>query len=168
MKTTLKKGITPIGPPTKRTDVNGQDNERDEAHDEVQGRDSNVDEFELESNKLAKSKHGRSSRIAEMSARQGNDQSSIAQQDSNVGEQGSTPRRRGRPSKNSSVPGGTSKSAASLSLTKTAQNKQKRPLRDGLRRSSRAAAESATQRIAVQSVRFSTIFEGRQATNIGA
>ncbi|KAI1158813.1 hypothetical protein F5B18DRAFT_64502 [Nemania serpens] len=168
VKTAHKKGTTSVAPPTQRTDVNDQDNERDEAHDEVQGPDSNVDELEPESNRFAKLKRGRPARIADMSARQGNGQSSVTQQGSNGGEQGSAPRRRGRPSKNSSVPGGTSESAASLPMTKTAQDKQKRAAGDSLRRSSRVAAESATQQIAVQSVRFSTILEGRQATNIGA
>lgn len=118
------------------------------------GPDSNVDELEPESNRFAKLKRGRPARIADMSARQGNGQSSVTQQGSNGGEQGSAPRRRGRPSKNSSVPGGTSESAASLPMTKTAQDKQKRAAGDSLRRSSRVAAESATQQIAVQSGRI--------------
>ncbi|KAI3324727.1 hypothetical protein HD806DRAFT_53752 [Xylariaceae sp. AK1471] len=105
-------------------------------------------------------KRGRPSKAAKIAARKGKGSTKIMQQDSDRDAQVSTPRKRGRPSKNRTVRGDGAEEVASSSTSARVQGKRKRgDAEDGPRRSSRAAAETATQQIADQSVRLSNIWK---------
>jgi hypothetical protein len=134
-----------------------QDDEMTEDKEQEEGQDSG--NTSASGTKMSTAvKRGRPSKAAKIAASQGN--SSVkhlqtVQQDSDSNTQIPTPRKRGRPSKNESAREDGAKELASSSTSTRAQGKRKRgDSQGGPRKSSRAAAEAATQQIAELSVSF--------------
>lgn len=131
-----------------KEDENVQDNEQNVAYGE-EGYNNGVDEPVNGDDKHVGSKRTRSYKPSGLAPEEELGSSNDTQKEPNGNGQGTTTRRRGRPPKNS----GSSVMSTSTSLTKSSLGKRKRDItEDGPRRSSRAAAESASRQITEQSV----------------
>lgn len=132
------------------TGENKQESNKNGAYGVAQGYDNTIDESTLERKEYPTPNRGQPSGV-KMFARQGKGSSNISQPGSGDGGQSlaTSSRSRGRPSKRSDIPD-------TLSMADTSRgSRTKDGVGIGLRRSSRAAAESATQQITEQTVRFS-------------
>ncbi|KAJ8125398.1 hypothetical protein O1611_g8242 [Lasiodiplodia mahajangana] len=133
-----------LEPNSKGRGENHQASTQDEAHDEVQGHSGGSVGSAFR--KKMRQRIGR-----EMSAGQGTDSSTAMKKESISSVRASG---RGRPSKSDAVSNGTRESMLSSSKIEGSEGRQKRaPDGSELRRSSRAAAEFATQQITEQTKR---------------
>ncbi|KAJ2976296.1 hypothetical protein NUW58_g8121 [Xylaria curta] len=129
-------------------DDDEQDNEQDDAPDGEEG-DGALDESTRDTGRRAGSKRTRFVKDTGVSAKKGKGSSVAVKQEIANSTHGVNTRKRGRPSKKL---GHQSKPVRSLPATRRSPAKRKEGVtKDGLRRSSRAASESATQQIAEQS-----------------